>query len=368
MGGAEKVLINYINYFNSFHKSEFSVELLVISYEGALLRELNDNIKISYLYKGNEYINQKNIFVKYIYKIYRKIKSVFFLKFPILYNIAFTKYLNFDFNFIFVQDLYWFSRTKLGKKKVLWIQNNLNKVDDSIQFRNSNFTNNIDQIIAISDGIYIDLVNRLKIDTNRIIKCNNPIDSLKIKYLSEQDISIPFKEPYLVSMGRLVDQKGFDILLNTLSLLRSKNIFIKLIIIGGGENHKKLLEQASSLNLIDGVDFVITGLMSNPYPLIKNSTIFVCSSRFDGLSTSINEAMCLKIPIISTPCDFGPKEIIGNNQYGIITSEISAESLMNSIKEMLESASKLNHYSKASLNRSIDFDIMNVGKSLINSL
>jgi glycosyltransferase involved in cell wall biosynthesis len=368
MGGAEKVLINYINYFNTVHSTEFYVELLLISYEGKLLDELNDNIKISYLYKGNDSIIKNIFLLRILYKIYRKALNVSFKKFPILYNIFFSKYINYDYNFIFVQDLYWFSKTNLGKKKYLWIQNNLNRVAESDIFENHNFTSNIDKLIAISDGIYEDLITRLKIKPELIIKCNNPIDSSRISKLSEEVVIPYFDQPYLVSMGRLVDQKGFDILLESLALLKENNISIKLVIIGGGENHIKLLELAESLNLIVGVDFIITGLMANPYPIIKNSSIFVCSSRFDGLSTSINEAMCLKIPIISTPCDYGPKEIIGDNLYGIISSDISAKSLMINIKEMLDSDEMLNRYSSASLSRSLHFDIMNVGEILINSL
>lgn len=368
MGGAEKVLINYINYFNTCHKSNFNVELMLISYEGKLLDELNDNIKISYLYKGNKTININNSVGIFFYKIYRKIISISFRKFPFLYNLFFSKYINYDYNFIFVQDLYWFSKTNLGKKKYLWIQNNLNKVAESEIFENQNFTSNIDKLIAISDGIYDDLITRLKIKPETIIKCNNPIDSFRINNLSKEEVIPYFNQPYLVSMGRLVDQKGFDILLETLALLKQNSINIKLVIIGGGEDHIKLLELAKSLNLIDGVDFIITGLLANPYPIIRNSSIFVCSSRFDGLSTSINEAMCLKIPIISTPCDYGPKEIIGDNQYGIISSYISAKSLMISIKEMLESEEMLKRYANASISRSLHFDIINVGKILINSL
>jgi len=368
MGGAEKVLINYINYFNTFHSAEFNVELLLISYEGKLLVELNDNIKISYLYKGNETINKKKPLERFFYKIYRKIISVLFKNFPILYNVFFSKYINYNYNFIFVQDLYWFSKTNLGRKKYLWIQNNLNKVADSKRFENQAFISNIDKLIAISDGIYDDLITRLKIKPELVLKCNNPIDSARIRSLSEEEFVPYFNEPYLVSMGRLVNQKGFDLLLESLALLKENKVKVKLVIIGGGEDYNKLLDLAESLNLIVGVDFVITGLMTNPYPIIKNSSIFVCSSRFDGLSTSINEAMCLNIPIVSTPCDYGPKEIICDNLYGIISSDISAKSLMISIKEMLESDEMLNRYANASISRSLHFDIMNVGKILINSL
>ena len=368
MGGAEKVLVNYINYFKANFSSEFEVELFLISYEGALLKELDKNINTSYLYKGNNFINNLNPLSKAIYKLIRKILYLSFLKFPVLFNTFFSKYSKFDYNFIFVQDLYWFSKTNFGIKKYLWIQNNLNKVRDNHLFENLDFTANIDHIVSISDGICDDLINRLCIHPSRIIKCYNPIDSVQITKLSNEEVDTYFEVPYMISMGRLVDQKGFDILLEALSLLRRENIFIKLIIVGGGERYFDLLEQAKILNLVEGVDFVITGLLANPYPLIKNSKIFVCSSRFDGLSTSINEAMSLSVPIVSTPCDYGPKEIIGDNYYGLLSREISSKSLKVEIKRMLEDDDLLNKYSQLSLIRSNDFDIMNVGKRLINTL
>lgn len=367
-GGAEKVLINYINYFNTYQKSKFHVELFLISLDGKLLQELDKDIKINYLFKGNDSLNNMNIYLKFAYKIYRRVVNVAFKKVPFLYNIFFSRFNKFDFNFIFVQDLYWFSKTSLGKNKYLWIQNNINCVTDSSLFENSNFTKNFNKIVAISEGIYNDLVDRLEIDKNRIIKCNNPIDSSQIKFLANTKSEINLNEPYIVSMGRLVDQKGFDILIDCLSLLRKEKIDIKLVIIGGGENHNKLINQAKSLELIEGTDFIITGIMSNPYPLIKKSKIFICSSRFDGLSTSINEAMSLGIPIISTPCNYGPKEIIGDNEYGIICKEISSKSLMINIKQMLENKELLNEYSISSFSRSQDFDVINIGETLIKNL
>ena len=71
---------------------------------------------------------------------------VLFKKFPILYSVFFSKYINYNYNFIFVQDLYWFSKTNLGRKKYLWIQNNLNKVADSKRFENQAFISNIDKL------------------------------------------------------------------------------------------------------------------------------------------------------------------------------------------------------------------------------
>ncbi len=370
-GGAEKVLINYINEFSNIATIE--VELFTISLSGNLLSKLNSNIKISYLYRGNDQILNWGRIRRIFYKSYRRVLKEVSFQFPFLFSLIFSKYYNYDYGFVFVQDLHWFSKTNFGKRKYLWIQNNLKLVKDSKLYQNDKFTNGFEKVVAISDGIYEDLTQRVKIDCSSILKINNPINSNEVLSLSLEvellkSFTFDFERPFIVSMGRLIDQKGFDILIEAFRICKHAGFSEKLVIIGGGSDYQNLTKLASSLSLVEGEDYLITGIMKNPYPIIKKAKLFVCSSRFDGLSTSINEAMALGVPIVSTPCEFGPKEILKDSKYGLLSSEINPESLSITIQKMLTNISSNNEFSKLSLLRSQDFDIKNISKLLIDSL
>ncbi len=366
-GGAEKVLVNYINEFST--QKDIKVELFLISLSGNLLKQINDNIEISYLYKGNDQIENWNPLFKLTYKAYRKLLKELCFFYPKLFSLLFPRFNNFECGFVFVQDLYWFSKTNFGKRKYLWIQNNLKQIKDYKLFQNDKFSEGFEKIIAISDGIYEDLTNRIGVSSELILKVNNPINSNEVKLLAQEidtfnKFNFDFHQPYMVTMGRLIHQKGFDILIRAFCICKNAGCLAKLVIVGGGEEHENLNNLASELGLVEGEDYLITGIMSNPYPILKHASLFVCSSRFDGLSTSINEAMSLGLPIVSTPCDFGPKEILGDSKYGLISDGIDELSLSLSIQKMLSNISEDNYFSGLSIQRSNDFDIKHISMLL----
>jgi glycosyltransferase involved in cell wall biosynthesis len=370
-GGAEKVMLNYVN--EICKRKDTEVTLFTISLSGNLLAQLDSKISVEYLYKGNDKISDFPIFIKFGYKIYRRVLKEIYFAIPQLFSLSFPLFRSFDFGLVFVQDLYWFSKTNFGKKKYLWIQNNLNLVRDSRLFADNKFTHKFEKIIAISDGIYQDLTFRLKLSQDFILKINNPIDTNAILKLASDSkvldtFVFDFDKPFLVSMGRLINQKGFDILLEAFAKLKNKGTIEKLVIVGGGEEYENLICIGNKLGLHFGVDYLITGLMPNPYPILLKSSIFVCSSRFDGLSTSINEAMALGLPIVSTPCDYGPAEILGESEFGIICKDISSGSLATSIEEMILIEKTKPKFKDLSIKRAVDFDVQNLGEKLLLEL
>ncbi len=89
-------------------------------------------------------------------------------------------------------------------------------------------------------------------------------------------------------------------------------VSIPLVLVGKGE----LLEENQILAKELGVsnNIIFTGFQKNPYPFIKNSSLMVVSSDFEGFSIAILEALALDIPIISTNCPSGPDEVLSQHQ------------------------------------------------------
>lgn len=128
------------------------------------------------------------------------------------------------------------------------------------------------------------------------------------------DINIP-DEQYMVSVGSLTAQKRHDVLLQAYALLPEEDQ-IPLIILGGGPLQKSLTALANELAIADKVYF--KGFVTNPYPYVKHSKLFVLASDFEGLCNAAIEAQCLGVPAVITRCPTGNAEIVVEGKTGFL--------------------------------------------------
>jgi glycosyltransferase involved in cell wall biosynthesis len=175
--------------------------------------------------------------------------------------------------------------------------------------------------IKKADGI---IVNSLKFKNEVRLRYNvnselilNPFDFSYIKSQANKKVKkiFPNKVIKLINVGRLTDQKDQILLLKAINLIKSK-LKVFLIIIGKGQNYKKLKKYIYENNLHNQVKLV--GYKKNPFQYIKQSDIFLLSSRYEGSPNVLVEALILRKYVISTDCPTGPKEILKNGKYGKI--------------------------------------------------
>ena len=114
----------------------------------------------------------------------------------------------------------------------------------------------------------------------------------------------------VVGVGRLSEQKDFKTLIKAFHIFNQDKQF-KLLILGDGELKSDLKYLIKSLNIQD--DVYLPGFVSNPYKFLKISSLFVLSSRYEGLPNALIEAIYLGVLSISTRCKSGPKEILQND-------------------------------------------------------
>lgn len=115
---------------------------------------------------------------------------------------------------------------------------------------------------------------------------------------------------YIVAVGRLIDAKGFDVLISAFGKIAYAHQEINLVILGDGELRSDLESLVSDSGLNGRV--FLPGFKSNPYPYIKQAELFVLSSRWEGFPNVLVEAMCLGVNIVSTNCKYGPEEVLTN--------------------------------------------------------
>lgn len=119
----------------------------------------------------------------------------------------------------------------------------------------------------------------------------------------------------IINVGRFTDQKDQITLLKAINLIKNK-IKIELVIIGRGLLKYKLLNFIKKNNLKKFVKII--NFTENPFPYIKQSEVFILSSKFEGLPNVLLESIALNKFVISSSCKTGPKEILINGKGGLL--------------------------------------------------
>ncbi len=178
------------------------------------------------------------------------------------------------------------------------------------------------KIITISYEVSTILVSRFNLAQDKIITIHNGIDIKQISHLKEKRLDKYqniFNDNNLlkyITIGRLEELKGHASLIEAFYDVKKKIPNSKLIIIGEGSLKRLLKEQIEKLQLNN--DVILTGYIKNPFKYISKADIFVLSSYYEGLPMVLLEALACELPIISTDCPTGPREILGNNEFGIL--------------------------------------------------
>lgn len=209
-------------------------------------------------------------------------------------------------------------------------------------------------VIVVSKGEKEDLIDNFKIPKEKIQVIYNPINRPMIIKMASENSNPKFDTPVVVTAGRLVYQKGFDILLRSFRQVRDQ-IKSKLLILGDGEKKEELIALTKSLNLQDDVIFL--GFQYNPFRFMKKGTVFCLASRYEGIGNVNAEAMVLGLPVISTDCHSGPRETLDDGKYGILVPTEDPCALANAIIRVLSDVDLRESLSKSSLKRSQDFNI-----------
>ncbi len=138
---------------------------------------------------------------------------------------------------------------------------------------------------------------------------------------------------WLVSMGRLADQKGFDILINAYSRIAADFPDWQLIIIGDGELHEKLSRLIFELGQTRNI--LLVGRLKNPFAVLKQARIFVMASRFEGFPMAHGEALLCGVPVIATNCPSGPNELIRDGVDGVLVPVEDVDTLSITMKDLM---------------------------------
>ena len=169
---------------------------------------------------------------------------------------------------------------------------------------------------------------------DKIIFLPNLVSSKSIYKQSEMHYPREYRNEsgvILLSIGRLTKLKGFNLAIEAAKLLKEKGIKFKWFILGDGELQSELEKQIEKLNVSDCVELL--GVRNNPYPYIKNATIIVQTSMYEGKSMVLDEAKILNKPIVVTRYDTVSDQI--SDDEGLIV-DMNGDAIATGIEQMIQ--------------------------------
>lgn len=193
-----------------------------------------------------------------------------------------------------------------------------------------------DGIVAVSNGVADDLAQITGIPRERVRVIHNPVVTSELMDKAKAPLNHPWFEPgqppVVLAVGRLAAEKDFPTLIRALALVR-KDGPVRLLILGEGEDRKPLEVLVEQLGL--QADVSLPGFMTNPFAFMAKASLFVLSSKWEGLPSALIEALYCGTPLISTDCPSGPREILAGGEYGRLVPVGDVTQLANAIKSTL---------------------------------
>jgi len=193
-----------------------------------------------------------------------------------------------------------------------------------------------DAIIAVSQGVAENLSAIPSIDPSRIHAVANAVAIDEAAEKAREPVDHPWFRPggppVLLAAGRLIRKKDYATMLRALARVRA-HVDARLIVLGEGPERPALERLIASLGLGDCVDLL--GYRPNPFAFMARASLFVMSSRFEGMPSVLIEALACGCPLVSTDCPSGPAEILDQGRFGTLVPMGDVERLADAILQAL---------------------------------
>lgn len=192
---------------------------------------------------------------------------------------------------------------------------------------------NADRVICQSRAMAEDLTGVLDLSPELVTVLPNPIDLERIQESLRADKDCPTRwtgpGPHLLAIGRLSHEKGFDLLQEAMVRVRHWYPHADLLIAGAGAEETALKAQRRTLDLEQAVHYA--GHLPNPYTCFRDATLFVLSSRHEGMPNALLEAAAAGLPIVALPSSGGVVDLLRNRPGAWLASGISATALADAL-------------------------------------
>ncbi|MBR8342422.1 glycosyltransferase [Burkholderia ambifaria] len=189
-----------------------------------------------------------------------------------------------------------------------------------------------DAVVAVSRGIAAELDGLMpRIGHRNLIVIHNPCYIPAEVPLTPRRSGSP---KHVVAVGRLVQLKGFDMLIRAFARVRAAHRDATLTIVGEGPERACLEALVETEALTEYV--TLPGFREDIGSAFRDADLFVCASRAEGFGNVIVEALSFGLPVVSTDCPHGPAEILENGRFGTLVPVDDETALARAIVEALD--------------------------------
>ncbi|MGL5965511.1 MAG: glycosyltransferase, partial [Fusobacteriaceae bacterium] len=249
-----------------------------------------------------------------------------------------------------------------ARKKLVWIHNSVPQLLKK-KSKISRFGKNLmkyDKVVAICDDMKKELEEIYPYLVGKVARVYNPFNfkrildlSVDMSDLSKEDKKF-LEDDYIIAVSRLdTVQKDYSTLIKGYKLALEKGTKEKLYIVGDGPDRKEIEELIVENGLEENIRLL--GKRKNPYIWMKNSKLFVHSSKYEGLPTVLIEAMICGKVVISSNCPTGPYEILKGGEVGALFEVFDYKDLGNKLYSLLNDRFILEEYENIIKLRIIEF-------------
>lgn len=361
-GGISRVGINYIKIFRSLG---YYVDAYILTnkYDSSFLNELKDNVNRVYFKKMSIKIcpdyywklaEQYNIgkylfpFVYILLKVFLCLKKLFLLPIRKKYDlsIAFSGHFN-DLTFVAEGFVY-------SPAKIAWLHGA--QYDYCILSRGYIFLYKKIKNLVVLSNLCDESCKKINQKFNiNVTKIYNPVFLSDADLNAERVASLKSQYgDYFLNVGRLANDKDHETLIKGMSILNQRHgINNKLVIVGDGPKKDSLIQLVETLGMEDYIIF--EGNKTNVQDYYASAKLFVHSSPLEGLPTVLLEALKYELPIVASDSLPGVREILSNNEYGLIFSVGDAKDFCLKCIELLTNEDLYLSFKRKSFARIEDF-------------
>lgn len=351
LGGAEKSLVTLLNLLDY---EKYEVDLQLFSYGGEFEKLLPEKVNVLPILPFFEYCNipYKNIGKKmkdvkaftsqlsYSLKLRRKKynnieKSVLMWKCVQKSFQMMDK--QYDVAIAYAQGVptFYVADKVKALKKIAWINATYVPKNKEMDYINQIYEK-FDYVNLVAEGGYQKFGETFPMHKTKRIMVKDILDcdfDKKMANLSGEKIERNNdREIILLTVGRLIESKGYDLALQACKALKEKKIPIKWYVIGEGDQRKKIEQKMKENSLED--TFILLGAKSNPYPFFKSCDIYVQTSRFEGFCITLSEARMFEKPVVTTEFNTVYSQIIPDKN-GLIVS-LDGNAIAAGIEKMIQ--------------------------------
>lgn len=197
-----------------------------------------------------------------------------------------------------------------------------------------------DRLICISPGL-VPAVRTLGVPESRISVVRNGVDVSDLQAATRSSRPrLPDGEgPLVVGVGRLVHQKGFDLLVRAHARVVAAGVPHRLLLLGEGPEAAALARLAEQLGVSDSVH--LPGFSRAPLPVVAAADLFCLPSRWEGFGQTLAEAMVAGTPVVAADCVSGPRHLLADGAFGDLVPVEDVAALAAAVERHLRQPARL---------------------------